>query len=347
MELITAIAVEEGALLAVGVDHDFEAIRTAVVIRERIKLEPRAIFVHAQVEQFLNDTLSSFDVVLGASVGHYLNLTMLLRRLANGAASLVALELPYVPGSEEFHVSRRGEILIPGERPLARDQDLAPPRDVELLRARDVRELERDEARRAVRKPAQQHGEVQVVPDRGPEDHVEARERVVQELLDLRVDEDRARLELDPLADHDRRADRLEVVVHPDREERALLDGAEREVARVTAQVEDGLAGERGEPERPPLRLGVGGRLDSEGCQEGVALVPGPLPDERRELRSREARREPQRSAPRGASGASSMRAAAFHVFNSSFCRSKVKRRRTRSRSRSKTGSDGMRVSVT
>ncbi len=117
---LTFRAVEEGALLAVGVDHDFDAIRTAVAIRERIKLEPRAIFVHAQVEQFLNETLSSFDVVLGASVGHYLNLTMLLRRLANGAASLVALELPYVPGSDEFHVSRQGEILIPGERALAK-----------------------------------------------------------------------------------------------------------------------------------------------------------------------------------------------------------------------------------
>jgi SAM-dependent methyltransferase len=117
---LTFRAVEDGALVAVGVDHDLESIHTAVAIRERIKLEPRAIFVHAPIEQFLNEALSSFDVVLGASVGHYLNLPMLLRRLANGAASLVALELPYVPDSDSFHVSRRGEILIPGERALGR-----------------------------------------------------------------------------------------------------------------------------------------------------------------------------------------------------------------------------------
>lgn len=115
---LTLRAVAEGAALAVGVDHDFEQIATACAIRDHIACEPRALFFHTQIEHFLAQAISSFDVVVAASVGHYLNLPALLRRFMNGAAGLVAFELPYVPGSRELHPRREGQILVPGDRAL-------------------------------------------------------------------------------------------------------------------------------------------------------------------------------------------------------------------------------------
>jgi SAM-dependent methyltransferase len=139
---LTFRALDAGAAFGIGVDHDAEAVRTATTIRERIRLEPRAIFVCSQIDRFLDDVPASFDVVIGASVGHYLNLPMLLRRLSGGAAGLVSLELPYVRGSSEFHVSRRGEILIPGEKALAA---IAAAFDFELVKKGESEPLDEDE----------------------------------------------------------------------------------------------------------------------------------------------------------------------------------------------------------
>lgn len=115
---LTLRAIEAGAALAIGVDYDWDAIRTACTIAERIKKEPRAIFVRSQIEHFLDEFVSHVDVIIAASVAHYVNLPMIFRRCMHGRVGFMALELPYVPGSSDFHVSRSGQILIPGERAL-------------------------------------------------------------------------------------------------------------------------------------------------------------------------------------------------------------------------------------
>jgi SAM-dependent methyltransferase len=117
---MTFKALELGARVAVGVDWDEGFIETACAIRDEIRRRPEAIFFRSEALHFLLELRSSFDIIICASIGHYLDLPGVLRALETKRPELLAIEIPYVPGSDELHVSRKGRIVIPGERALAR-----------------------------------------------------------------------------------------------------------------------------------------------------------------------------------------------------------------------------------
>lgn len=139
---LTFRALELGARLAIGVDWDLPSVETACAIRDRIRKRPEAVFVHAEVNHFLSEVRSGFDVVICASIGHYLDLPALLRNLEERRTGLLAIEIPYVPGSDELHVSRQGRIVIPGERALDR---LAKAHGFRCERKGDSERLDGDE----------------------------------------------------------------------------------------------------------------------------------------------------------------------------------------------------------